>query len=87
MSIQAQIQNGRVVTFDPIPMDWEGRTVTVSAATPDDPMTDVAKRLAALHALGPMEYEPGERQCIDAALADLDAASKKEMRELARLPS
>lgn len=45
----------------------------INVLTPDDPMPDLDERLAALHALGPMEYEPGEKESIAAALAELNS--------------
>jgi hypothetical protein len=56
------IHNGRVEVRDPIPAEWEGQTVQITTMTPDDPLLDLDERLAALHALGPIEYEPGERE-------------------------
>jgi hypothetical protein len=50
--------------------------------TPDDPLPDLEERLAALHALGPMEFEPGEREQIALALQDLDAVSKAALQRI-----
>jgi hypothetical protein len=50
--------------------------------TPDDPLPDLEDRLAALHAMGPMEFEPGERELITAAIQDLDRISKQAMQTL-----
>jgi hypothetical protein len=77
--IAARIQGGRVEVREPIPQEWEGQLVNITPMTPDDPLPDLEKRLAALHALGPMEYEPNERDLIAAALAELDTISKAAM--------
>ena len=50
--------------------------------TPDDPLPDLEERLAALHALGPMEFDPGERERIEAALAELDHISNADMERV-----
>jgi len=77
--IRARIQRGRIVVEEPIPPDWEGQSVKIIAMTPDDPMPDLDDRLAALHALGQMEYEPGEKDAIDVGLAELNAISKRPL--------
>ncbi len=51
--------------------------------TPDDPLPAVEERLAVLHALGPMEFEPGERDLMTSALAELDRISKAAMQTTA----
>ena len=51
--------------------------------TPDDPLPALEEWLAALHALGPMEFEPGERQTIAGALAELDRISKDAIQNSA----
>lgn len=73
--IQAQIRQGRVEIQDAIPASWEGQTVHIVPLTPDDPLPDVAERLAALHRLGPAEFEPGEREQMEAAIERLTRAS------------
>ena len=48
---------------------------------------DIQQRLTALHALGPMEYEAGEQERIEHALAALNEVSRVQMQQLAdRLP-
>ena len=44
--------------------------------TPDDALPTLEEHLAALHAMGPMEFEPGERELIASAMAELDRISK-----------
>jgi hypothetical protein len=74
--IHARIEHGHVQLEDPIPPEWEGQRVKITPLSPDDPIPDLEERLAALHALGAMEYEPGEREAIAAAMAELDTVSK-----------
>lgn len=81
--VQGQIQHGRVEVQEPIPPEWEGQLVKITIMTPDDPLPDLEDRLAALQALGPMEYEPGEKDAIASALAELNLASKAAMEALA----
>jgi hypothetical protein len=68
--IRARVCQGRIEAEDPIPVDWEGHLVKIIPLTPDDPIPDLEDRLAALHALGPMEYEPGERELIDDLMSE-----------------
>jgi hypothetical protein len=77
--IQARIQHGRVQVQEPIPPEWEGQMVHISPLRPDEPLSDLEERLTALHALGPMEFESGERESIARALAELDRAGKAAM--------
>jgi hypothetical protein len=82
--IRARVKQGRIEAEDPIPAEWEGRTVQILALAPDDdPEVEVEKRLAALHALGPMEYEPGERDAIAKALEMLNDSGKSAMQAIA----
>ena len=81
--VQARIHEGRVEVQEPIPEEWEGQLVKILPMTPDDPLPDLEEWLAKLHALGPMEYEPGERDLIADALAELDRISKSAMQKIA----
>lgn len=78
--VQARIHQGRVEAQDPIPAEWEGQLVTLVPQTPDDALPDLDAPLAALHALGPMEWEPGESEAIASALGELDRLSKEVTR-------
>ena len=51
--------------------------------TPDDPQPDLEERLAALQALGPTEFELGERELAARLLAEQDPLSRAEMEHLA----
>jgi hypothetical protein len=81
--IQARIHEGRVEIQDPIPEEWEGQLVKILPLTPDDPLPDLEERLAALQALGPMEFEPAERELAARLLAEMDRVSRAAMRNLA----
>jgi hypothetical protein len=82
--IRARIHQGRVEAEEPIPSEWEGQAVKILALTPDDdPLPDLEKRLAALHAMGPMEFESGEREIIAKALDELNRASQGAMQAMA----
>ncbi len=74
--ILARVQQGRVEIQEPIPEEWEGQTVKILPLTPDDPHPDLEEHLAALKALGPMKYEPGERELAAKALAEQDRLSR-----------
>jgi hypothetical protein len=74
--IRARVHKGRVEPQDPIPDEWEGQTVKIVPLTPDDPMPDLEERLAALHALGPMEYDEGEQETIERCLTEQDQLSR-----------
>ena len=81
--IRARIGQGRVEVQDPIPEAWEGQLVKLVPLTPDDPLPHLEEWLAALHALGPMEFEPREREQIAGALQELDRVSKAAMQAVA----
>lgn len=74
--IRAEIRRGRIIAREPIPPEWEGQEVKVVPLTPDDPIPDLEERLAAFRALGPMEYEEGEREAIEKELAEFNEFSK-----------
>ncbi len=81
--IRARIYQGCVEVQEPIPEEWEGQLVKILPMTPDDPLPDLEERLAALQAMGPMEFEPGERELITGALVELDRLSKAAMQTAA----
>jgi hypothetical protein len=81
--IQARIHQGRIEVQEPIPDEWEGQLVKILPMTPDDPLPGLEEWLAALHSMGPMEFEPGERELIEGALAELDRTGKAAMQTIA----
>lgn len=80
--IRARVKQGRVEIQDPIPEEWEGQLVKILPMTPDDPQPDLEERLAALEALGPMEFEPGERELAIQLLAEQDRLSRAAVQEI-----
>jgi hypothetical protein len=54
--------------------------------TPEDPLPDLDQRIAALHAMGPMEFELGERQKIMAALNEMNRLSQRSDESSAETP-
>jgi hypothetical protein len=84
--VKARIHRGRVELQDPIPEAWDGQMVKLVPLTSEDPNPDLERQLAALHALGPMEFEAGERQEISAALKEMDRLSKEAMAHLLSPP-
>ena len=81
--IQAIIHNGHVEVQGPIPESWEGQTVKIVPLTPDDPLPDLDRRLAELHALGPMEFDPDERTLVACELEQLNKVSTIAMSRVA----
>jgi hypothetical protein len=81
--IQARIRDGRIEVQDPIPQEWEGQLVKILPLTPDDPIPDLEERLAALTALGPMEFDPGEHEAVASVLEEMNRKSREAMEKLA----
>jgi hypothetical protein len=85
--IVGRVEQGQIQLASALPEAWEGQIVKIEPCSPDDAQPDLKQRLAALHALGPMEYEPGEKAKIEQALAALDDLSRTHLQHLAdRLP-
>ena len=85
--IVGRVEHGRIELTSALPEEWEGQAVKIEPCSLDDTMRDLREHLAALHALGPMEYEPGEHEVIEQALAALNDLSRSQMQQLAdRLP-
>ncbi len=80
--IRARVKQGRVEIEEPIPDEWEGQLVKILPMTPDDPQPDLDERLAALDALGPTEFEPGERELVTQLLAEQDRLSRAAMQAI-----
>ena len=81
--IRARIHQGRVEPQESLPDGWEGQTVKIVPLTPDDPIPDLEMRLAALHALGPVELDPDEREAGARDLEEMDKLSRAAMQKLA----
>jgi hypothetical protein len=59
--IQARVKNGQLELLSPIPEDWEGCLTQVNRVNDHEPsISELKEILADLHAMGPMEFEPGE---------------------------
>jgi len=82
--IQALVHKGRIEVQEAIPKEWEGLLVKIMPLTPEDPLPDLEQRLAALHALGPMEYESGEQEQIENSLRELNRVSLAAMQQIPR---
>jgi hypothetical protein len=80
--LHARIHQGRVEVQDPIPTEWEGQAVKIVPLTPDDPLSDLEESLAALDALGPMEFAADERDVVEQAQAELDRLSRAAMQKI-----
>lgn len=86
--IRARIQNGRLKLLGRIPKSWEGCVVTIQPAdeedlTPDEPIPDLEEKLAALRALLPAQWAPGEREQFERDLKEMDRISREKMERLA----
>ena len=75
--IHGRIHQGRIELQSPIPGSWEGQFVKILPLTPDDPLPDLESRLTELHEMGPIEYEPGERELIEKELKEMNRISKE----------
>jgi hypothetical protein len=85
--IRALVHQGRVEIQDPIPEEWEGQLVKIHPLTLDDPMSDLEERMAELRALGPMEFDPGERELAASLLAEQKRLSREAMLGIAGGPA
>jgi hypothetical protein len=78
--IRAVVQDGLIHPLDPLPVDWaEGRMVLVQDA--ESPTSDdLDTWYQELQRLGPAQYDPGERDEIQAIWAAADAQAKALVR-------
>lgn len=81
--VVGRVEHGHIQLASALPAEWEGQAVKIEPCTPDDPLPDLAARLEALHAMGPMEYDPGEKAAIEKALATMNDLSRTQMQNLA----
>ncbi|MEX2174159.1 MAG: hypothetical protein WD872_07340 [Pirellulaceae bacterium] len=81
--IVGRVEHGQIQLVSALPQDWEGQAVKIEPCVPADALPDLRRRLAVLHALGPMEYEPGEQAQIARALADMNELSRTQIQHLA----
>jgi hypothetical protein len=78
--IRAVVQDGLIHPLGRLPIDWaEGRMVLVQDA--ESPTSDdLDTWYQELQRLGPAQYDPGERDEIQAILATADAQAKELFR-------
>jgi hypothetical protein len=85
--IVGRVEHGQIELTSALPEEWEGQAVKIEPYLPVEAATDLRQRLAALHELGPIEYEQGEQAGIEHTLAALNELSRSQMQHLAdRLP-
>jgi hypothetical protein len=78
--IRAVIQNGEIRALEPLPAEWtDGRHLVVED-TSGAPTDDLEACYRELVELGPAQYEPGERDRVQAILDDADAQAKAVVR-------
>lgn len=82
-----RIQHGQIELAAALPEAWEGQLVRIEPCTPDDALPDLEQRLAELLALGPMEFEPGEREEMERYWRELDELGRQEMQHLMDRPA
>jgi hypothetical protein len=79
--IRAVVKNGSIFPIGPIPPDWvEGFQVIVEDANPP-PIEDLDEWYRELQELGPAQYEPGERETVQAILNEADKQAKDIVRQ------
>lgn len=81
--IIGRVADGQIRLSSVLPEEWEGQAVRIEPCAATDVAPDLAQRLTALHALGPMEHEPGERQQIEQALAAMNELSRNQIQQIA----
>ena len=80
--IRGRVLRGRVEVEETIPQSWEGQEVKIMPLTPDDSLPELDEWLKTLDAMGPMEYEPGERELIERELSALDERSRESVARM-----
>lgn len=82
--IHGVIHDGTILPLDPIPQEWgDGREVVIEAA-PGAAVNERARIeqwFEGLEALGPAQYEPGEREAIERFMAESDRDAKESMKK------
>ena len=64
--------------------DWineRGAYADYAGEMPPHVREELERRLAALHELGPVEFEPGERKEIEKALVEMDNLGRAKMQQ------
>ena len=81
--IHGVIQDGTILPLDPIPQDWtEGKEVVIEAApgVEFENRAHIEQWFATMEALGPAQYQPGEREAIERFWATSDQDAKEAMK-------
>lgn len=81
--IRAVYRDGVIYPAEPIPPEWsDGQEVRVEWGydEPSDDPEEIDRWDAEWRAIGPIQYEPGERQRVRAALDEADALAKACVR-------
>ena len=80
--IHGVVQEGTILALEPVPADWNGREVTIEAAaeTLGEDRAAIERWYAEMEALGPAQYEAGEREAIERVMAEADGEAKEQMK-------
>lgn len=81
--IRAVYRDGLIYPAEPVPSDWaDGQSLSVEsvAIEPSDDSNEISRWDAAWRKAGPIRYEPGERERVQALLAEADAQAKEAVR-------
>jgi hypothetical protein len=80
--IKAVVRNGQIHPLEPMPSDWkDGQEVRVESGDVSPPQDgDLDEWLRELDELGPVVYEPGEREAMQAVLDEADRQAKEIVR-------
>ncbi|HEY3242941.1 MAG TPA: hypothetical protein VGM03_06265 [Phycisphaerae bacterium] len=81
--IRAIYRNGLIYPVEPVPPEWsDGQEVRVELdyEEPSDDPEDIDRWDAEWRAVGPFQYEPGERERVRAVLEEADALAKACVR-------
>lgn len=81
--IRAVYRNGVIYPAEPVPPEWsDGQEVRVEwdFAEPSDDPADIERWDEECRLAGPFQYEPGERERVQAVLEEADALAKAHVR-------
>ena len=81
--IRGVYRDGLIYPAEPVPSDWaEGESVRVEPEhrEPSDDLASIDRWDALWRRIGPMHYEPGERERVQATLDEADALAKEQVR-------
>ena len=87
--IRAVYSHGSIVPIDQLPADWEeGQTLCIEPEVDwDNPShADLQKWFDELQAMGTTQYEPGEKERMEAVMGEADRQAKEFVRREMGLP-